>query len=328
MGMAYAATIQDLKMFRTAFFTELVSLLACVVIGVIVSVSMGPFSISETLPTDEQLNRGTLQSLYIGMPVAFFSGLGVAVSVLDEQTSSLVGVAISASLLPPAVNAGMLWTAHLFNEDEGEADTYYYIDGVRSLVLTIVNIVMIIISSMIMFRLKEVRFVYYECREGVLKMQPFCGFDTISSQYAPTSTSPYFQRMKIKRKKIFWTDLGLARKIYRNLAVFPTAEETAAVTNGVRRVGRRVSLLVHAPFASNTDNHSRHGDQNDASNDARSDACSDHNMADSDERQHRIDSNTLDVPRGSEDFTTAPKLSTVLEERLSGVSEYNKSSDP
>ena len=39
---------------------------------------------------------------------AFFSGLGVALSVLDDQTSSLVGVAISASLLPPAVNCGML----------------------------------------------------------------------------------------------------------------------------------------------------------------------------------------------------------------------------
>ena len=39
---------------------------------------------------------------------AFFSGLGVALSILDDQTSSLVGVAISASLLPPAVNCGML----------------------------------------------------------------------------------------------------------------------------------------------------------------------------------------------------------------------------
>ena len=34
--------------------------------------------------------------------------MGVALSVLDDQTSSLVGVAISASLLPPAVNCGML----------------------------------------------------------------------------------------------------------------------------------------------------------------------------------------------------------------------------
>jgi len=58
--------------------------------------------------------RGTTQNFYVALPIAFFSGLGVAVSLLDEQTSSLVGVAISASLLPPAVNAGILWIAFAF----------------------------------------------------------------------------------------------------------------------------------------------------------------------------------------------------------------------
>ena len=45
----------------------------------------------------------------MGLVVAVFSGVGVALSVLGNNTSSLVGVAISASLLPPAVNAGMCW---------------------------------------------------------------------------------------------------------------------------------------------------------------------------------------------------------------------------
>lgn len=60
--------------------------------------------------------RGTWQNVLVALPVAFFSGMGVAVSLLDEQTSSLVGVAISASLLPPAVNAGILWIAWAFQE--------------------------------------------------------------------------------------------------------------------------------------------------------------------------------------------------------------------
>jgi hypothetical protein len=42
--------------------------------------------------------------------------LGVALSVLDDQTSSLVGVAISASLLPPAVNCGMLFIVSAVKE--------------------------------------------------------------------------------------------------------------------------------------------------------------------------------------------------------------------
>lgn len=61
-------------------------------------------------------SRGSLQNFYVSLPVAFFSGLGVAVSILDEQTSSLVGVAISASLLPPAVDAGILWIAYAFTK--------------------------------------------------------------------------------------------------------------------------------------------------------------------------------------------------------------------
>ena len=48
------------------------------------------------------VSRGTPTNLYAGIAIAFFSGLGVALSVIDDQTSSLVGVAISASLLPPA----------------------------------------------------------------------------------------------------------------------------------------------------------------------------------------------------------------------------------
>jgi len=57
---------------------------------------------AEDWPTSEMLSRGTRETLLAGIPIAFFSGLGVALSVLDDQTSSLVGVAISASLLPPA----------------------------------------------------------------------------------------------------------------------------------------------------------------------------------------------------------------------------------
>lgn len=57
---------------------------------------------AEEWPTQEMLSRGTRTTFLCGFPIAFFSGLGVALSVLDDQTSSLVGVAISASLLPPA----------------------------------------------------------------------------------------------------------------------------------------------------------------------------------------------------------------------------------
>ena len=156
MGMAYGATILDLKLFYVAFVTELVSVLACILMGSVVGACMIPFDFEEW-PTDEMISRTEMKNFYIGIPIAFASGLGVAVSVLDEQTSSLVGVAISASLLPPAINAGMIWTTYFFFDEEDDNRHRLWIDGAVSLGLTLVNILMIIVSSMLMFRIKEVR---------------------------------------------------------------------------------------------------------------------------------------------------------------------------
>ncbi len=50
-------------------------------------------------------DRGLLRGLGVGVAIALPSGAGVALSILGGNTGSLVGVAISASLLPPAVNA-------------------------------------------------------------------------------------------------------------------------------------------------------------------------------------------------------------------------------
>ena len=138
------------------------------------------------------------------LQVAFFSGLGVAVSLLDEQTSSLVGVAISASLLPPAVNSGLLFVAWFYYKQNVDQDKVVRVPGGEyevwdptddeldyarkefmhgagiSLLLTVVNIILIIIASALMFRLKE--------------------------------------RLPI-RKKIYWMDLAAARAINKNLAM-------------------------------------------------------------------------------------------------------------
>lgn len=169
MGMAYGATIMDWRLFFLGLFTELVSLISCIAVGAILAgcmfpvldpYSKGPFV--RQWPTDEMEGRAEMFSFYLGIPIAFFSGLGVAVSVLDEQTSSLVGVAISASLLPPAVNAGMLWVTYFFVDSENykEKDKLW-LEGIISLALTLVNIVMIILSSMLMFRAKEVSSFFF-----------------------------------------------------------------------------------------------------------------------------------------------------------------------
>ena len=94
---------------------------------------------------------------------------------------SLVGVAISASLLPPAVNAGFFWALSLLILGSGGSirmfgpvvapDTEYsqyqhhysdnqaleaFVLGVVSLALTLLNIICIIITGIVILRVKEV----------------------------------------------------------------------------------------------------------------------------------------------------------------------------
>lgn len=54
-------------------------------------------------------SRSGRTTLLVGLVIATFSGAGVALSILSDNSSSLVGVAISAALLPPAVNTGLSW---------------------------------------------------------------------------------------------------------------------------------------------------------------------------------------------------------------------------
>ena len=101
-------------------------------------------------------------------------------SVLGGNAGSLVGVAISASLLPPAVNAGFFWCLSMLiaatqghikmfgPRDSNMTFTEYkaqysdsqaleaFILGVVSLALTILNIICIIITGIAILRLKEV----------------------------------------------------------------------------------------------------------------------------------------------------------------------------
>jgi uncharacterized hydrophobic protein (TIGR00271 family) len=212
VGLAYGTTICDWNMVKRSIRTECFSLMFCILVGAVIGAVTGPTGLSDDWPTSEMSTRGQLDTFLIALPVAFFSGLGVAVSLLDEQTNSLVGVAISASLLPPAVNAGILWVAYAFvkggvlNSPSSlpAAETYVVIPveeeeynnhdyrrmGLFSLFVTLANILLIWISGMLMFRMKEV--------------------------------------LPIK-KKIFWEDITIARKIYQKRAVmadfdFPESE--------------------------------------------------------------------------------------------------------
>lgn len=123
--------------------------------------------------TNEMLSRCEVHSLMVGIAIALPSGAAVAIAILGENIGSLVGVAISASLLPPAVNAGVLWALSLLCLLFGSQDTRYsavvkthiYSDnqtlelftlGCMSMCLTLLNVVCIYVMGVLFLKIKEV----------------------------------------------------------------------------------------------------------------------------------------------------------------------------
>lgn len=164
LGLTFGSRIQDWPLVKLSLKHEVYALMVCVLIGAIVGLAAGFTPLAkERWPTNEMESRGQWMGLLTGIAVAIPSGMGVCLSILGGNTSSLVGVAISASLLPPAVNAGicllysiLLQTDSVITDStEYDAAGFAQIGGV-SFALTAINIICIWVSGLLMFEIKEV----------------------------------------------------------------------------------------------------------------------------------------------------------------------------
>lgn len=111
-------------------------------------------------PNTEIVSRGQWPILPPGAIIALVSGFGVALSTLDENASSLVGVAISAALLPPAVNIGLCWGyaafGQVYHKDWNIESMKWFWRGSISLALVTMNVVLVMAGASLMFLAKEV----------------------------------------------------------------------------------------------------------------------------------------------------------------------------
>lgn len=123
--------------------------------------------------TNEMINRSLVHSVIIGILVAIPSGIAVAIGILGDNFGSLAGVAISASLLPPAVNTGLMFAFaviyKIFERDEVRFNTLIaskeYSDhqsielavmGAISMCVTITNVISIYLMGIVFLKIKEV----------------------------------------------------------------------------------------------------------------------------------------------------------------------------
>ena len=105
---AFGAILRKGQLVKLGLMNELISLMICILMGFIIGAIVVPAQIPtvQSWPSPEMVNRGNANGLVMGVAVAIPSGMGVALSVLGRNSGGLTGVAISLSLLPPAVNAG------------------------------------------------------------------------------------------------------------------------------------------------------------------------------------------------------------------------------
>ena len=108
VGMTFGTIVRDRKMFMVSFRNECYGLLTCWLCGLTMGFLVGTWYPVESadgpmFSNTEMGARGTLEGLAWGAATAIPSGLGVALGVSSYTISALIGVAISAALLPPYV---------------------------------------------------------------------------------------------------------------------------------------------------------------------------------------------------------------------------------
>ena len=127
VALTFGAVVGDWKIFVLGFFTELYGLCIALSVGFLMGIPLSLWGEAQGwgLPTFQMESRGTVDGLYQGIVIATASGVGMALSVLsvNNNVAALVGVAISAALLPPIVNSGMLFCEAIFGEFIGLSGT-------------------------------------------------------------------------------------------------------------------------------------------------------------------------------------------------------------
>ncbi|MGY5873217.1 MAG: TIGR00341 family protein [Candidatus Thorarchaeota archaeon] len=203
LGVALGYVVRDNALFVKGTRNELIGIALSLLVGVVMALVM-PLLQPNMIATitsnveggiiTEITRRGGFLSLDVG--IAIFSGAAVAISVTKGDMSSLVGVAISAALMPPAVNASMMVVLGL-----GTAHAGILGIGLGSFGLLAMNIILIDISAIVMFRVK-----------GLTSLADKSATWTAVTQFRKTSSESLYHTPPSEKKE-------------ENAAVFTPAEE-------------------------------------------------------------------------------------------------------
>ena len=170
LAVTWGLTMKDSMLIKRGVRNEAVGALMSWLTGLVVGACIGPFFGPANLTVDwatgnltsfEMISRGSPWSLLGGGMVAIPSGIGVALALTGGGINALVGVAISAALLPPVVNSGLcLSLAVWFSADPAgynDMGIAYFQYSLWSFLLFVVNFVLIIVLALGVFKIKKLQ---------------------------------------------------------------------------------------------------------------------------------------------------------------------------
>ncbi|MFX0114008.1 MAG: TIGR00341 family protein [Candidatus Hodarchaeota archaeon] len=147
ISTSYGVIMGESKIWKEAARTEVVGLSLAVIVGFVFGLILvnptDPTAASNFSLTGEMKLRTAVTLLDIG--IAVVGGLAAGVVTTERVQNSIIGIAVAASLMPPAANVGLLFRLGLYDEMTG------------CFLLLLINLAAIHSTTLLVFRLRGVK---------------------------------------------------------------------------------------------------------------------------------------------------------------------------
>eukprot|EP01033_Poteriospumella_lacustris_P012118 gene12118-8665_t len=156
LGMVMGYRVADFNLFRTGFMNELKMAIVTYLTGCFYGILLGDVSKTYKWPNSQMMHEGMAFNLVISIIVSAAAGMVLGISLTSAGGNALVGTAISAGLLPPLVNAGMLHAYATFYVYDTDRQSLFYEIGTYSVLFYATHVITIVIVANFVFYLKDV----------------------------------------------------------------------------------------------------------------------------------------------------------------------------
>jgi len=156
LGMTFGYRIGDWLLFKTGFLNEVKMAIGAFGIGLFYGFILGDVGNTYNWPTTAMSpSESQGYNLIISILVSAAAGLVLGVSLTTQAGNALVGTAISAGLLPPIVNAGMMIAYSVAYAPKAKKDVYYEM-GNYAILFYASHVLTIVIVANTVFWLKDI----------------------------------------------------------------------------------------------------------------------------------------------------------------------------